>query len=165
METQKKLLGLPSVDYKQFSEIVNQINYADPEFLRALNNAKSFVFKASDGEEVFVAINAIMIIEKLREIARNNSTKSKNNEVLFMLQDLFLVIDILPKKLLTTWTDKLIRQIQQYLLYFGIAAIVLCVVFLSVTGVISYKVCLMIEVPIVHMTDLLKKFQEEGEGE
>jgi len=50
-----------------------------------------------------------MIIEKLREIARNNSTKSKNNEVLFMLQDLFLVIDILPKKLLTTWTDKLIR--------------------------------------------------------
>jgi len=40
----------------------------------------------------------------------------------------------------------------------------LCIVFLSVTGVISYKVCLMIEVPIVHMTDLLKKFQEEGGG-
>lgn len=165
METSKKLLGLPSVDYEQYSEIVNKNNFSDPEFLRARHNAKSFVFKASDGEELFVAINAIMSIEKLREIARNNSTKSKNNGDFFQLQDLFLVIDILPKKLLTTWTDKLIRQIQQYLIFFGIAAIVLCVVFLSVTGVISYKVCLMIEVPIVHMTDLLKKFQEEGEGE
>ena len=164
METQKKLLGLPSVDYKQFSEIVNQINFADPEFLRAQHNAKSFVFKASDGEEVFVAINSIVIIEKLREIAGNNTEKMKNNGVFFELQDLFLVIDILPKKLLTTWTDKLIQQIQKYLLYFGIVSIVLCIVFLSVTGVISYKVCLMIEVPIVHMTDLLKKFQEEGGG-
>ena len=33
----------------------------------------------------------------------------KNNGVFFELQDLFLVIDILPKKLLTTWTDKLIQ--------------------------------------------------------
>ena len=48
------------------------------------------------------------------------------------------------------------------MLYFGIAAGCLSVFFLCITGLISYKVCRMIEIPLIHMTDLLKIFSKEG---
>jgi len=53
---------------------------------------------------------------------------------------------------------------QEYLLYFGIAAIVLGVLCLSFIGLTSYKVSLMIEIPIIHMIEMLKNFQKQGGG-
>ena len=50
------------------------------------------------------------------------------------------------------------------MLYFGIAAIVLGVLSLSFIGLISYKVCVMIEIPLIHMIDLLNNFQKQGGG-
>jgi len=73
-----------------------------------------------------------------------------------------LVIDILPKNLLTTWTDQLRAEIYAYLLYFGIGLIVLCCLSLLATGLISYKVGVMIEIPLLHMIGLLHKLEKEG---
>ena len=63
-----KSLGLLAVDYKNFSQIVHGINVKDPEYQKVATNAKSFVLKASDGEEIFVAMNAIVIIEKINTL-------------------------------------------------------------------------------------------------
>ena len=55
-----------------------------------------------------MAVNSIVIIEKLYT-TEESGVEDLKMKGLFELQDLFFVINILPKTFLTTWTDKLIK--------------------------------------------------------
>ena len=135
-------------------EVVKNPNAQDFAYENSESTAKSFSFITSDGKDVFITIDSIATLEKFNTLV-DGDTENFQLDGLFELQDWFLIIYILPKELLTSWTDQLKSQIKSYLFYFGLVSFVLCAVFLIATGLISYKVGLMIEYPLVHMIDFL----------
>ncbi|EAR82831.2 transmembrane protein, putative (macronuclear) [Tetrahymena thermophila SB210] len=149
----------PSVNislYDDFIDRVSYISYGDID----LDDIHYFEFDTADGDDVFVVFSPIKIIEKLGNQQRH--LKNQQDRVGFDIQDLFLVIDVLPKSYLTEFSDQLNKKMSIFFISYGIGSCVALVLFFAVCGFISLRVAIMIETPISHMILLLKKLEKEG---
>ncbi|KAL4469873.1 hypothetical protein ABPG72_011094 [Tetrahymena utriculariae] len=142
--------------YDDFIDRVSYIDYGDID----QDRIRYFEFDTADGDDVFVVLSPIQIIEKL-----GNQQRQLNNQqdrIGFDVQDLFLVIDVLPKSYLTEFSDQLNKKVQFFFISYGIGSCIALVLFFAISGYISLRVAIMIETPISHMTLLLKKLEKEG---